>query len=375
MAMKAAPARGTAQIRASQARSMRNRSSLSAATSLRGAPLVATGGCARRSAGRAGAVAARAEEGETLEEFLTHATSDEKLRRVMLAMAEATRTISNRVRTASTSGTSSVNSYGDEQLAVDLLADKIIFESLKFSNACSQAVSEEVPEPVQYESEGYTVAFDPLDGSSIVDCNFSVGSVFGVWPGTGLEKRTGREMCAAAMGVYGPRSVFVLAMQDEPGTHEFLLGEDGKWVCNKKTTSYGEGKMFAPGNLRAINTHNSYNDLVMYYIQNGYTLRYSGGLVPDVFQLIVKEKGVFTNVKAPDDKAKLRLTFEVAPIAYLIEKAGGYSSSNQQSALDVPIEGIDDRAEICFGSHDEVKRFEEFVYGGAPRFEKAGASV
>jgi sedoheptulose-bisphosphatase len=297
-----------------------------------------------------------------LEEYLMHATSDDKLRRLMLSMAEAVRTIAYRVRTASTSGTASMNSYGDEQLAVDLLADKILFESLKFSNACSQAVSEEVPEPVHYENSdgGYSVAFDPLDGSSIVDCNFSVGTIFGVWPGNGLEGQTGRNLSAAGMGVYGPRSVFVVAMEGEEGAHEFMLGDDGKWVCNKVTSSYGEGKMFAPGNLRAITSYNAYNKLVQYYIDNGYTLRYSGGLVPDVFQLIVKEKGVFTNVKAPNDKAKLRLTFEVSPIAYLIEKAGGYSSANglQKSALDVPINNVDERAEICFGSKDEVKRFE-----------------
>lgn len=290
------------------------------------------------------------------------------------------RTIAYRVRTASTSGTASMNSYGDEQLAVDLLADKILFESLKFSNACCEAVSEEVPEPVTYGvDDGYTVAFDPLDGSSIVDCNFSVGTIFGVWPGKGLEGQTGRNLSAAGMGVYGPRSVFVVAMDGEEGTHEFLLGDDGKWVCNKVTTSYGEGKMFAPGNLRAINSHEEYNKLIHYYIENGYTLRYSGGLVPDVFQLIVKEKGIFTNVKAPNDKAKLRLTFEVAPIAYLIEKAGGYSSANglQKSALDVPIESIDERAEIAFGAQSDIAHFERMLYGSSPRFDQqpAGAAA
>ena len=74
---------------------------------------------------------------------------------------------------------------------------------------------------------GFSVAFDPLDGSSIVDTNFSVGTIFGVWPGDKLTGVTGRDQVAAAMGVYGPRTTYVLALKDYPGTHEFLLLDEG----------------------------------------------------------------------------------------------------------------------------------------------------
>eukprot|EP00878_Enallax_costatus_P039692 GHUV01045573.1.p1 GENE.GHUV01045573.1~~GHUV01045573.1.p1 ORF type:complete len:106 (-),score=36.01 GHUV01045573.1:357-674(-) len=93
-------------------------------------------------------------------------------------------------------------------------------------------------------------------------------------------------------------------------------------------------------------------------------------MVPDVFQIIVKEKGVFTNVTSPSTKAKLRILFEVAPLALLVENAGGASSCDGKcvSALDIPILNYDQRTEICFGSIGEVRRFEEYLYGNSPRF-------
>ena len=80
----------------------------------------------------------------------------------------------------------------------------------------------------------------------------------------------------------------------------------------------GEGKLFAPGNLRATFDNPAYQRLINYYLGEKYTLRYTGGMVPDVFQILVKEKGVFTNVTSPTTKAKLRILFEVAPLALLV---------------------------------------------------------
>jgi sedoheptulose-bisphosphatase len=303
------------------------------------------------------------------------------------------------IRTASCAATACVNSFGDEQLAIDMLADKLLFEALKYSvsalpfslsplcpsdpivlqqqHVCSYACSEEVPEPVSMEGQGFSVAFDPLDGSSIVDTNFSVGTIFGVWPGDKLVGVTGRDQAAAGMGVYGPRTVYVIAIKGYPGTFEFLLMDDGKWLCVKETTEIGEGKLFAPGNLRAIFDNPAYEKLISYYLGEKYTLRYTGGMVPDVFQILVKEKGVFTNVTSPTTKAKLRILFEVAPLALLVENAGGASSCDGLcvSGLDVPIKVHDQRTQICYGSVGEVKRFEEYMYGGSPRFAAVEAKA
>ena len=82
--------------------------------------------------------------------------------------------------------------------------------------------------------------------------------------------------------------------------------DDGRWVHVKETHQIKEGKMFSPGNLRATFDNEPYEKLINYYLTEKYTLRYTGGMVPDVFQIIVKEKGVFTNISSPSSKAKLR---------------------------------------------------------------------
>ena len=313
--------------------------------------------------------------GDTLEEFLLDATPDPKLRQVVMCLGEAVRTIAFKVRTASCGATACVNTFGDEQLAVDLLADKLLFEALKYSGVCKYACSEEVPEPVDLGGNGFSVAFDPLDGSSIVDTNFTVGTIFGIWPGDKLKGITGRDQAAAGMGIYGPRTVYCLALKDAPGCHEFLLQDDGKWLHVKETTEIGEGKMFSPGNLRATFDNPEYEKLISHYIGEKYTLRYTGGMVPDVFQIIVKEKGVFTNITSPTTKAKLRLLFEVAPLALMVEKAGGHSSCDGKcvSGLDVEVTAWDQRTQICYGSKAEVKKFEEYIYGSSPRFANVTA--
>ncbi|KAK8454060.1 hypothetical protein SEVIR_5G389900v4 [Setaria viridis] len=288
----------------------------------------------------------RCEIGDSLEEFLTKATPDKNLIRLLTCMGEAMRTIAFKVRTASCGGTACVNSFGDEQLAVDMGG------------------------PVE---GGFSVAFDPLDGSSIVDTNFTVGTIFGVWPGDKLTGVTGGDQVAAAMGIYGPRTTYVIALKDCPGTHEFLLLDEGKWQHVKDTTSIGEGKMFSPGNLRATFDNPDYDKLINYYVKEKYTLRYTGGMVPDVNQIIVKEKGIFTNVTSPSAKAKLRLLFEVAPLGFLMEKAGGHSSDGKQSVLDKVINELDERTQVAYGSKNEIIRFEETLYGSSRL--TAGATV
>eukprot|EP00252_Welwitschia_mirabilis_P002264 TRINITY_DN1217_c0_g1_i3.p1 TRINITY_DN1217_c0_g1~~TRINITY_DN1217_c0_g1_i3.p1 ORF type:complete len:422 (-),score=46.31 TRINITY_DN1217_c0_g1_i3:188-1384(-) len=320
---------------------------------------------------------ATCELGDSLEEFMAKATPDKNLGRVMVCMGEALRTISFKVRTASCSAIACVNTFGDEQLAVDLVANKLLFESLRYSHFCKYACSEEDPEPQDMGGPvqgGFSVAFDPLDGSSIVDTNFTVGSIFGVWPGDKLTGVSGRDQVAAAMGIYGPRTAYVLALKDAPGTHEFLLMDDGKWQHVKETTEIGEGKLFSPGNLRATFDNPQYEKLINYYVSEKYTLRYTGGMVPDVNQIIVKEKGIFTNVGSASAKAKLRLLFEVAPLGLLIEKAGGFSSDGKQSVLDKVINSVDDRTQVAYGSKNEIIRFEETLYGSS-RLSLVGSPV
>ncbi|KAL2633408.1 hypothetical protein R1flu_004887 [Riccia fluitans] len=332
----------------------------------------------KAAASRSRVAATRVELGDSLEEFLFKSTKDVNLRQLMVSMGLALKKIAFKVRTASCGATACVNTFGDEQLAVDMLANKVLFEALMHSHVCKYACSEEEPTLVDMGGPvegGFSVAFDPLDGSSIVDTNFTVGTIFGVWPGDKLTGITGRDQVAAAMGIYGPRTTYVLCLKDVPGTHEFLLMDDGTWQHVKETTTIGEGKLFSPGNLRATFDNPEYEKLINYYVSEKYTLRYTGGMVPDVNQIIVKEKGVFTNVISPSTKAKLRLLFEVAPLGMLVEKAGGYSSDGKVSVLDKVVVNTDDRTQVAYGSKNEIIRFEETLYGTSRVAALVGASA
>merc|ERR1711937_13203 len=302
--------------------------------------------------------------GPTIEEFL--AKSEPGLQKTVMAMFSACKEIGYKIRTASCDKQACFNAFGDEQLAIDVLADNVIFENLRASGSVATASSEEEPTEVNMGGEGYSVAFDPLDGSSIIDTNFAVGTIFGVWPGSKLTGITGKEQKAAGLGVYGPRTTITLAVDGIDGAHEFLLIDDmssrhGQWVLTQSFHTIGEGKLFAPGNLRATQDNAGYEQLFKYWYDNQYQLRYTGGMVPDVNQIMVKGKGVFCNAASKAAKAKLRLLYEVAPIGYVIEKAGGKSSDGEGSVLNIPVVGTEDRSQVAYGSAGEVARFEELV--------------
>lgn len=320
----------------------------------------------RRSVVRAAPAAVRmAQTGETLEEFLSG--SDPKLAKCVAAMFASCKEVAYKIRTASCDKMACFNDFGDEQLAIDMLADKIIFDNLEASGVVATASSEEVPKEVTITAGApYSVAFDPLDGSSIIDTNFTVGTIFGVWPGDKLVGTTGRDLVAGGMVLYGPRTTVTLAMDGIDGAHEFLLIDDfssrhGSWVHTATFTAVNEGKLYAPGNLRAAEDNPGYADLIDYYRKEKFQLRYSGGMVGDVNQILVKGKGVFCNPSSPSAKAKLRLLYEVAPIGYVMEKAGAKSSDGSGSVLDIKVENTEDRSQVCYGSAGEVARFEQMV--------------
>ncbi len=190
--------------------------------------------------------------------------------------------------------------------------------------------------------------------------------IFGVWAGDKFVGKSGRDVVAAGLAIYGPRTTITLAIDGVDGAHEFLLIDDfsakhGQWIHTAVFTSVNEGKLFAPGNMRAAQDNPGYADLLNYYYENKYQLRYTGGMVPDVNQILVKGKGVFSYPASPTAAAKLRVLYEVLPIGYVIEKAGGSSSNGEGSVLDIVIKSTEDRSPVCYGSAGEVKRFEQVV--------------
>eukprot|EP01062_Namystynia_karyoxenos_P016162 TRINITY_DN1588_c1_g4_i1.p2 TRINITY_DN1588_c1_g4~~TRINITY_DN1588_c1_g4_i1.p2 ORF type:complete len:346 (+),score=108.72 TRINITY_DN1588_c1_g4_i1:69-1040(+) len=308
------------------------------------------------------------------------ADADPGLCKVLSAIADSCEAIGSYLRVASGSAKHGAqNAFGDEQLEVDVATDKAVFDRLRACGSCSIAASEETPVETDLGGSGYSVAFDPLDGSSIVDANWSVGSIFGVWPGRGFLGRRCREQVAAVVAVYGPRVTLAVALAGAAGggaAFELTLRRPGEWrVTQPRFKVAPAGKIFAPGNLRATDDHPGYRQLVQHWIAGRYTLRYTGGMVPDVYHILIKGKGIFTNVPSNAAKAKLRLIYEVAPIALLIECAGGESCTAPSvdgklfaapsSILDVTVGGLDQRLGTCYGGTAEVATYKRFVYPSA----------
>ncbi|MFH1218460.1 MAG: class 1 fructose-bisphosphatase [Candidatus Peregrinibacteria bacterium] len=291
-------------------------------------------------------------------EYLEEAGVSEELARVLDTLADSVREISGVIRTAETGKAGSKNIYGEEQLALDVLSDKIIQEECKKNKHVGLLASEELPEEMKIGDGEYAVAYDPLDGSSLVDVNLAVGSIFGVYKTRGFVGTRGDMQLASMIAVYGPRTTIVLTVGK--GVVEFILRDDGKFVISRDDIEVTEGKMFAPGNLRACGSRDDYLKLMSFWASEEYTLRYSGGMVPDVNQILLKGKGVFSYPgyeKAPE--GKLRLLFECAPMSLLMEQAGGASTDGKVRILAKELVRIDQRTPIFIGSKLEVKRCEE----------------
>ena len=121
--------------------------------------------------------------------------------------------------------------------------------------------------------------------------------------------------------------------------------------------------------MRTGNQVKGYKQLLSFYQDEGYTLRYTGGLVPDVYQQFTKNMGIFTNPTSKESPAKLRLAFEASPFGLLVDMAGGKTSDGVSggSVLDVKINTVDQRTPLCIGSANEVDRFNKMVLGKKPR--------
>ncbi len=247
-----------------------------------------------------------------------------------------------------------------------MLSNNIIKEELSESRLVSSYASEEESDGLQtlIPDAPFTVVFDPLDGSSLVDANLAIGSIFGIYESKGkLLGKTPRDQVAALYLVYGPRTILVYSTGK--GVHAFYLNEVGEFILlQKDLTMKDEVKTYAPGNLRAVVDTPAYRKMMNLWLDEGHTLRYSGGMVPDIHHMLIKGAGIFTNIggsKYP--KGKLRLLFECGPFAYLMEQAGGSSSDGTKSVLDVKIEDLDQRTPLIIGAKKEVKRVAEILGG------------
>jgi fructose-1,6-bisphosphatase I len=286
------------------------------------------------------------------------------LRHLINDIARASKYVHNAIRTTDLGLAGSANQFGEEQLKLDVLSNNIIKAELCESRLVHSIASEEEAMVQEMNDEGkYLVVFDPLDGSSLVDCNLAIGSIFGIYEKGTIIGKTPRQQVAALYVVYGPRTILVYSVGK--GVHAFYLNEVGEFILlQKNLTMRDEVKTYAPGNLRAVVDTPTYRKMMNLWLDEGHTLRYSGGMVPDIHHMIIKGAGIFTNIggsKYP--KGKLRLLFECGPFAFIMEHAGGAASDGKQSILDVVIDDVDQRTPIIIGAKKEVKRVAEILSG------------
>lgn len=294
----------------------------------------------------------------SLNNHLFHVSkASDDLRHLILDIARAAKYIQFAIRTTQTGLAGTRNQFGEEQIKIDVISDDIIQQHLRESRLVATYISEEQSEVIELKDDApFSVVFDPLDGSSLVDVNFAIGSIFGIYPGKELLGRKPKEQVAALYIVYGPRTLLVYSTGN--GVHEFLLDDVGEFVLLREYMGIADNaKNYSPGNLRAAKDNPGYEKLMQAWMDEELTLRYSGAMVADVHHVFSKGQGVFTNVggkKYPE--GKLRLVFECGPLAYLALQAGGSASDGTQPILEKTIESIDQRTPIIIGSKNEVER-------------------
>ena len=296
-------------------------------------------------------------EHPSLNDHLSSAKVPDDLRHVIMHIAKAGKAVAHAIRTTEAGLSGKTNQFGEEQVKLDVLSDQIVHDDLRQSGMVASFISEEQSDIIELDPKApYSVAFDPLDGSSLVEANFSIGSIFGIYKGAEILGKKPADQAAALYILYGPRTVLVYGAGN--GVHEFVLNEMGEFILVREFLGVGDdAKNYSAGNLRAVTDTPAYRTLVNHWLDEELTLRYSGCMVADVHHILAKGQGIFTNIggsKYPE--GKLRLVFECGPFAYLIEQAGGASSDGLQSILEKKIEKIDQRTPIILGSKNEVKR-------------------
>jgi fructose-1,6-bisphosphatase I len=298
----------------------------------------------------------------SLNHHLFSAGVSDDLRHLISDIARAGKYVHNAIRTTDLGLAGSSNNFGEEQMKLDVLSNDIIKEELCESRLVSAFASEEEATLSELTPDApFTVVFDPLDGSSLLDCNLAIGSIFGVYEGSTVIGRKPREQVTALYIVYGPRTILVYSIGK--GVHAFYLNEVGEFILIKDNLIMtDEVKTYAPGNLRAVVETPTYRQMMNTWLEEGLTLRYSGGMVPDIHHMLIKGAGIFTNIggsKYPN--GKLRLVFECGPFAYIMEQAGGASSDGETSILDLTIKDIDQRTPIIIGAKTEVQRVSSVI--------------
>jgi fructose-1,6-bisphosphatase I len=254
-----------------------------------------------------------------------------------------------------------INTFGEEQMALDMYADAVFIAGLKNARLVRYIATEEQNTILEVENpkNNFGVVIDPLDGSSLIDVNLCVGSIIGIYPGHVLEP--GSKMVAALYFLYGPLTT--LTFTTGKGVHEFAMNEDGEFRLKHRDMKIPDGKIYAPGALRKdyLPFHARW---IEHLEQAGYKLRFSGCFVADVHQILHKG-GVFTYPAFKGkEKGKLRLLYEANPMGKIVHEAGGAISDGTRDILQIKPNAIEDRTPIYIGSKGDIALIEKYKTEG-----------
>lgn len=272
------------------------------------------------------------------------------MKEIFEAIKKASILISEELKYADFSATGNKNATGDNQLKLDIVSDNIITNEFKKLNIIKSLISEEKGEEYLIDGDAsYIIAYDPLDGSSLVDVNFAIGSIFGIYE----DSVKAENLKAAAYVVYGPRVELVIC---EKTPQLYRLDKDGEFKFIQDIKLEESGKINATGA-----SQKGWSDIHRKFInslfEDGYRLRYSGAMVSDLHQILLKGGGLFS-YPATDEypNGKLRVVFEVLPFAYIYEKAcGATTNGTSKSLFDLSIRKIHQTTPCFFGSKEEIK--------------------
>ena len=316
-----------------------------------------------------------------VEQQRQHNSIPAELRLLIEVVARACKTISHAVGKGALGdvlgSAHSENVQGEVQKKLDVISNEILLEANEWGGHLAAMASEEMEEihpiPNRYPMGEYMLLFDPLDGSSNIDVNVSIGTIFSVLKApegmvTPAEKdflQPGTQQVAAGYAVYGPQTVLVLTTGN--GVNCFTLDREmGSWVLTQQNIHIpAETKEFA---INASNARHWYPPVKRYVDEllagktgprgKDYNMRWIASMVADVHR-ILNRGGIFmypADAREPGKAGKLRLMYEANPMAFIIEQAGGAATNGIQRIMEIQPEQLHQRVAVFLGSKTEVEQ-------------------
>jgi fructose-1,6-bisphosphatase I len=313
---------------------------------------------------------------QLLSQFLKHQKTDEQLVDLLATLMVACKEIALQLREGELAGvlgtTSNTNVQGETQKKLDVIANDVLKKLLLDNPLVAGLASEEEDDPVPGNPDGrFLVTFDPLDGSSNIDINVSVGTIFSVLeltPGEdpsqhGAYLQKGSRQIAAGYVLYGPSAV--LALTTGSGVNFFTLAHTGDFIVTRENI-----QIPTHTSEFAINMSNQrhWEPPMQNYIGDlllgsdgprgkNYNMRWIASMVAEVHRVLTRG-GIFSypwDAREPAKPGKLRLMYEGNPMSFLIEQAGGIASTCRAPIMDVQPSEIHERVSIALGSREEVE--------------------